>query len=62
MYGMNNYGKLFSDELIDWLLEVGFLQSQCQMSIYYNYAQDGTKKLSYMMLMSVYIGIHTRPL
>ena len=25
MYGMNNYGKLFVDELIEWLLEAGFI-------------------------------------
>ena len=40
---MNNYGKLFADELTEWLLEAGFIQSQCQMSIYYNYAPDGSK-------------------
>ena len=40
MYGMTNSGKLFADELTEWLLEVGFIQSQCQMSIYYKYAPD----------------------
>ena len=40
---MTNSGKLFSDELIEWLLEAGFIQSQCQMSIYYKYAPDGSK-------------------
>ena len=34
MYGMTKYGSLFADELIEWLLESGFTQSQCQMSIY----------------------------
>ena len=30
MYGMTNDGKLFSDELTNWLIdEVGFKQSQC---------------------------------
>ena len=38
MYVMNNSGKLFADEFIEWLLEAGFIQSQCQMSIYYKYA------------------------
>ena len=33
---MNNYGKIFTDELAEWLLEAGFIQNQCQMSIYYN--------------------------
>ena len=43
MYGMTNSGKLFYDELIEWLLEAGFIQSQCQMSIYCKYAPDGSK-------------------
>ena len=43
MYGMTNYGKLISDEMNEWLIEEGFMQSQCQMSIYYNYAPDGSK-------------------
>ena len=42
MHGTNNCGKLFYDEFTEWLLEAGFIQSQCQMSIYYNYAQYGT--------------------
>ena len=43
MYGMNNSGKLFSDELREWLIEEGFMQSKCHMSIYYKYAPDGSK-------------------
>ena len=43
MYGMTNYGKLFAEELTEWLLEAGFIQSQCQMSIYYKYAPYGSK-------------------
>ena len=43
MYGMKNSGKLFPDELIEWFIEAGFIQSQCQMSIYYKYAPDGSK-------------------
>ena len=27
MYGMTNTGKLFADELTEWLLEAGFIQS-----------------------------------
>ena len=42
MYGITNSGKLFDDELIEWLLESVFIQSQCQMSIYYKYATDGS--------------------
>ena len=33
MYGMTNYGKLFAYELTEWLLEAGFIQSQCQIYI-----------------------------
>ena len=40
MYGMTNSGKLFADKLTEWLLESGFIQYQCQMSIYYKYAPD----------------------
>ena len=40
MYGTTNYGKLFADELTE-----GFIQSQCQMSIYYKYAPDESKKI-----------------
>ena len=42
MYGINNSGRLFYDELTEWLLEAGFIKSQYQMSIYYKYAPDGT--------------------
>ena len=42
-YGMKNSGKLFADELTEWLIEEGFIQSQCQMYIYYKYAPDGSK-------------------
>ena len=43
MYGMTNSGKLFADELTEWLIKEGFVQSKCQMSIYYKYAPDGYK-------------------
>ena len=47
---MTNYGKLFADKLTEWLLEAGFIQSQCKMSIYHKYAPDGSKMvfLSYV--------------
>ena len=41
MYGINNSGKLCADKLIEYFLESGFIQSQYQMSIYYNYAPYG---------------------
>ena len=49
VYGMTNSGRLFSGELTECLLEACFIQSQCQMSIYYKYAPDGSKRfvLSY---------------
>ena len=43
MYGMTNSVKVFADELTEWLLEAGFIQSQCQMYIYYKYAPDGSE-------------------
>ena len=43
MYGMTNYGKLFADNLTEWLLEAYFIQYQCIMSIYYKYAPYGSK-------------------
>ena len=43
MFGMINSGNLFADELTEWLLEAGFIQSQCQMSIYYKYMPYGTQ-------------------
>ena len=45
MYDMTNSVKLFADELTEWLLEAGFIKSQFQMYIYYDYATDGTKFL-----------------
>ena len=60
MYGMTNSGKLFDDELTKWLLEAGFIQSQCQMSIYYKYAPDGSKILFFIILMIVSIGIQMK--
>ena len=56
VYGMTNSGKLSADKLTEWLLEAGFVQYQCHMSIYYKYAQYG-KMMFYLMLMNVYIGI-----
>ena len=43
MCRMKNSGKLFSDELTEWLIEEVFIKSQCQMSISYKYASDGSK-------------------
>ena len=43
IYGFTNFGKVFADELTEWLLEAGFIQSQFQMPIYYKYAPYGTK-------------------
>ena len=45
MYGMNNYGKLFAYELMEWLIEAVFIQYKCHIyiCIYYEYAPYGTK-------------------
>ena len=43
MYGMTNSGKLFADDLTEWLIKEVFVQSKFQMSIYYKYAPDGSK-------------------
>ena len=44
MYRMTDYGKRFVDELENFLIEEARLkQSQCQMSIYYKYATDGSE-------------------
>ena len=42
---MTNSGKLFSDELTEWLPDTGFIQYQCQMSIFYKYEPYGTKQI-----------------
>ena len=57
MYGMTNYGKLFADDLTEWLFEAGFIKSQCQMYIYDKYAPYGKNVLSYLMLTTVSIVI-----
>ena len=51
MYGMTNSGNLFADDSTEWLIEAGFIQSQCQMYIYYKYAPYGSKivVLSYVV-------------
>ena len=43
MYGMTNSGKLFADELTEWLIEKGFIPSKCQVFIYYKYAPNRSK-------------------
>ena len=43
MYVITNSGKLFADELTEWLIEASFVKYQCQMSIYYKYAPNGSE-------------------
>ena len=45
MHVMTNFWNLFADDLTEWLIESGFIQSQCHMSIYYKYAPDGKKMI-----------------
>ena len=41
---MTNYGKIFSDELTNYLVDKsGFDQSKCKISVYYKYVSDGSK-------------------
>ena len=42
IYGVTNFGKLFYNELTEWLLEAYFIQSQCKMYIYDKYEPDGS--------------------
>ena len=60
IYGITNSGKLFDDDLIEWLIEEGFMQSQCQMSIYYKYAPDGSKIVFNLILIIVSTGIQMK--
>ena len=59
MHGRDNSGKSFSDELIEWFIESGFIQYQCQISIYYKYAPDGFVLFD-LMLVIVSIFIHLK--
>ena len=57
MYGMTNSGKLFADELTEWLLEAGLFNVNVRcLSIISMHHMD-QKLLSYLMLMTVSIGI-----
>ena len=40
---MPNSKMLFADGFTECFIETGFIQYQCNMSIYYKYALDGTK-------------------
>ena len=45
MYSMTNSGKLFSDEITNWIIDVaGIKKLKCHMCIYYKYA-PGVSKL-----------------
>ena len=57
MYVMTNSGKLLADELTEWLLQAGFIQSQFHMSIYYKYAPDGSKTFVVYYVDDFSIGI-----
>ena len=60
MNGMNNSGKLFSNEVIKLFIEAVFIQYQYQMSIYYKFAPTGKKLLFYLMLIILFIGLHLK--
>ena len=51
IYDMTNSGKLFANELTNWLIyECGFNHPKYKMSVYYKYVPDGSKlvMLSYV--------------
>ena len=51
LYVMTNYGKIFADDIANFLIDVsGFKKLQFKMSVYYKYATDGYKivELSYV--------------
>ena len=54
MYSMTSSGKLFDYDLTEWLLEAGFIQYQCQMSIYYKNAPYGNFFVLYYVDDCVY--------
>ena len=60
VYGMTNSGKLFSDELTEWLLEAGFIQSNVRFISIISMHQMDQKLLYYLMLMTVSIGIRMK--
>ena len=61
MYGMTNYGKLFDDELTNGIIdESGFNQSKEKLLYITSMKHMATSYLCYVMLMTVYIGIHMR--
>ena len=61
MYGITTSVKLFFYELTYWLInEVGFKQSQYQMSKYYKYAPYGGEKVVLYYVDDLSIGIHLR--
>ena len=57
MYGMTNSGKLFADELTEWLLEAGLISIYVRCLCIIGIHQMDQKLLSYLKLMTVSIGI-----
>ena len=60
MYGMTNSGKLFADELTEWLLEAGLYNINVRCLSIINIHQMDQKLLYYLMLMTVSIGIQMK--
>ena len=53
MYGMTNSGKLFADELNEWLIKEGFLQSQCQQTVFQSWSSHTWLKLFLSLFQSI---------
>ena len=60
MYGMTNSGKLFADELIEWLLEAALFNINVRRLSIISMHQMDQKLLCYLMLMTVSIGIQMK--
>ena len=60
LYGMTISGKLFPDELTEWLLEAGLFNHNVRFLSIISMHQMDQKLLSYLMLMIVPIGIQMK--
>ena len=60
MHGMTISGKLFADELTEWLLEAGLSNINVRYLYITSMNHMDQKLLSYVMLMTMSIGILLR--
>ena len=60
MYGMTNSGKLFADDLTEFLPEAGFIQYNVRCLYIISMHQMDQNLFSYLMLIIVSIGIQMK--